>query len=499
MARKSTLLDSLSKLPKSNDRPNVLLIIADDLGKYEVSSYGAEEIETKNIDNIGVNGVRFQDAYVTAPICAPSRAAILTGKYQQRFGFETQPMEFYPTNRLEYFAGKKSNTGDWKITAKPDFPKPWMVERQGVPPEEINLAELLKSAGYKTGLIGKWHLGLGEEHIPNARGFDYQYGFYGAFSNYTPDHDTPGYVNHIHDDLSAKYQWKMGRHESAAIRENDQVVKEEDYLTFAFRDKAQSFIRNRGEDPFFLTVAFSAPHVPFQAPESYYAQFDHVKDENRRVYLSMIAALDDAVGDIMKTLDDEGILESTIVYFISDNGGASYTGATENGPLKGGKITHFEGGVNVPFFMQWKGHWPDNMIYTHPVSSLDIFATTVRACNVQLPIGHKIDGVDLSRFISGVPDGFPHDKIFWRTDHIQAIRYREWKLILSTRDGWMHLYNLETDKSEEVDLKHLNVGEKLKLQEFFDTWNESLPQDYLWPRIMDRKFIIGDSTYYFPA
>ena len=188
------------------------------LGKYEVSAYGAEDISTPSIDAIGNNGVRFQDAYVTAPICAPSRASILTGRYQQRYGFETQPMEFYPTNRLEYGLGKKSKLGDWKVVAEPDFPTPWAVERQGVPPGEINMAELFQAAGYTTALVGKWHLGHGEEHLPNHRGFDYQYGFYGAFSLYTPEQGTEGYVNVIQDDLSSRHQWNMKRNENAAIR-----------------------------------------------------------------------------------------------------------------------------------------------------------------------------------------------------------------------------------------------------------------------------------------
>jgi arylsulfatase A-like enzyme len=495
---KVDFLASLDKEGKS-DRPNVIIILADDLGKFEVSAYGAEDIQTPNIDQIGENGVRFQDAYVTAPICAPSRASILTGRYQQRYGFETQPMDFYPTNKLEYGLGKKSDLGDWQVTAAPEFPTPWMVERQGIPPNEINIAELFQASGYSTGIVGKWHLGHGEEHLPNHRGFDYQYGFYGAFSLYTPSRKTEGFVNYIQDDLSSRHQWKMGRNENAAIRENDKVVNESDYLTFAMKDKAKQFVSDRKDENFFLYLSFNAPHVPFQAPQSYYDQFAHIKDENRRVYLAMIKALDDAIGDFMEHLKKEGLEENTIVYFISDNGGASYTGATENGPLKGGKITHFEGGVNVPFMMQWKDHLPERTLFKHPVSSMDIFTTSLKACNIPLPKDTKIDGKDLMPYIKNRASGEPHEKLYWRTDHIQAIRYQKWKLLLSTRDEWMHLYNLESDKSEKIDLKDLNTVEKQMLLRFFQEWNEELPDEYLWPRIMDRKFILGDKTYYFPA
>jgi arylsulfatase A-like enzyme len=480
-------------------RPNVIIIMADDLGKYEVSAYGAEDIQTPNIDAIGTDGVRFQDAYVTAPICAPSRAAILTGRYQQRYGFETQPMDFYPTNKLEFGLGKKSDLGDWRVTADPDFPSPWMVERQGVPPNEINIAELFQASGYSTGIVGKWHLGFGEEHLPNHRGFDYQYGFYGAFSLYTPTRKTGGFVNFIQDDLSSRHQWGMGRNENAAIRENNKVVQEDNYLTFALKDKAKSFVSKNKDDNFFLYLSFNAPHVPFQAPQSYYDQFSHIKDENRRVYLAMIKALDDAIGDFMEHLKKEGLDENTIVYFISDNGGASYTGATHNGPLKGGKITHFEGGVNVPFMMRWKGHIPAGSVFNMPVSSMDIFTTSLVASGISLPKQVKIDGQDLMPYIQGTVSGQPHEKLYWRTDHIHAIRYQKWKLLLSTRDQWMHLYNLESDKSEKVDLKDLNDAEKQMLLRFFQEWNEELPKEYLWPRIMDRKFVLGDKTYYFPA
>ena len=299
--------------------------------------------------------------------------------------------------------------------------------------------------------------------------------------------------------MSAKHQWDMKRKHNSAIRENNEVVSEEDYLTFALRDKAKSFISERKDSSFFLYLSFNAPHVPFQAPQNYYDQFSHIKDKNKRVYLSMIKALDDAIGDVMNELKEQGIEENTIVYFISDNGGATYTGATENGPFKGGKFTQFEGGVNVPFMMQWKGHLPENTVYNYPVSALDIFTTSIAACDVELPNDRKWDGVNLLPFISGENTDQPHEKIYWRTDHIRAIRYQKWKLIMSTRDDWLHLYNLENDLSEEIDLSALNTEEKSKLLHFFEEWNAELPQDYLWPRIMDRKFIIGDKTYYFPT
>ena len=495
---KEAFLELSSELPDEG-APNVILIMADDLGKFDVSAYAEGEVLTPNIDAIGKNGARFEDAYVTAPICAPSRAAVLTGKYQQRYGFETQPMDFYPTNKLEFTLGKRSDLGDWVVTADKGFPKPWMIDHQGIPPDELTLSDLFKAKGYATGLVGKWHLGFGEEHLPINRGFDYQYGFYGAFSLYTPSRKTPGFVNYIQDDMSSHHQWNMGRNEQAAIRENHKVVEEKDYLTFALRDKAKKFVSSHKEDPFFLYLSFSAPHVPFQAPQDYFDQFAHISDTNKRVYYAMIKALDDAIGDFMLHLKKEGIYENTIVYFISDNGGASYTGATDNGPLKGGKITHFEGGINVPFMIQWPAKIKSGIVFKHPVSALDIFATSVASCGLNLPEGFKMDGENLLPYLNDDLRDIPHENLYWRTDHIHAIRHKNWKLILSTRDGWLHLYNLENDKSEAYDLSDLKEEERKQLLLFFDTWNKELPTDYLWPRIMDRKFVIGEHEYLFPA
>ncbi len=335
LAEKKQMLNQVRSQPVDPSRPNIVLIMADDLGKYEVSAYGATHIQTPHIDQLAAEGVLFQNAYVTAPICSPSRAAILTGKYQQRYGFETQPMESYPSNFIEYTAGKNANfLGDWKVVTNPSYPAEWEIARQGVPLPEINLAELMKAAGYKTAIIGKWHLGNGKKQIPSKRGFDYQYGFYGAFSLYTPSQKTEGYQNFIQDDFSARFQWNMKRRSTSAIRENNKVVRENEYLTFAIRDKTIDFLEQNKDTSFFLYIPFSAPHVPFQAPQKYYDTFAHVEDKNKRVYYAMIVALDDAIGAIHNKIKALGLEENTIIWFISDNGGASYTGATDNGPLK---------------------------------------------------------------------------------------------------------------------------------------------------------------------
>jgi len=481
--------------------PNIVILLADDLGKYEVSTYGADHIATPHIDQIGAEGVVFEEGYVTAPTCAPSRAGIMTGRVQNRYGFETQIMEHYPTNWVEYISGRWIvDTGEFVVKAKPSFPAEWQAHKQGVPPSEITLAHVLKKYGYATGLVGKWHLGVSRNQVPLERGFDYQFGFDGAFSLYTPERNWPHVVNHEHTSFSAQYQWGMGRRDEAAILENGKVVREEQYLTYAFRDRMKKFIEDHKEEPFFLYAAFSAPHVPFQAPIEYYCRYAHVEDDNKRVYYSMISALDDAIGEVHQSIKDAGIEENTLIFLLSDNGGASYTHATDNGPLKGGKLTQFEGGINVPFMMKWKGKVPAGMRYQHPVSSTDIFATSVAAVGGSLPGDRKYDGVDLVPYVNGQAEGVPHETLYWRADHIWAIRDGKYKLILSTRDGWAELYDLEVDKPEQINLKEQMPELYEKLREEHERWQkDELHKKPMWPRIMDKKFVLDGKEYLFPA
>ena len=481
--------------------PNVVILLADDLGKYEVSSYGADHIETPHIDQIGAEGVVFEEGYVTSPTCAPSRAGIMTGRVQNRYGFETQIMEHYPTNWVEYISGRWIvDTGEFVVKAKPSFPAVWQAHKQGVPPSEITLAEILKKYGYATGLVGKWHLGSSRKQVPLERGFDYQFGFNGAFSLYTPERNWTHVVNHEHSSFSAQYQWDVGRSEESAIIKNGKVVREEQYLTYAFRDRMKKYIEDHKDEPFFLYAAFNAPHVPFQAPVDYYCRYAHVEDDNKRVYYSMISALDDAIGEVHQTIKDAGIEENTLIFLLSDNGGASYTGATDNGPLKGGKLTQFEGGINVPFMMKWKGEVPAGMRYQHPVSSTDIFATSVAAAGGALPGDREYDGVDLLPYVNGRAGGIPHEQLYWRADHIWAIRDGKYKLILSTRDGWAELYDLEVDKPEQINLKEQMPELYERLREEHQEWqNKKLHKKPMWPRIMDKKFVLDGKEYLFPA
>ncbi len=481
--------------------PNIVYIVVDDLGKNEISAYGSEIMKTPNIDKLANQGVLFADCYVTSSVCSPSRAGLLTGRYPQRYGFETQPMERYPNNLLSYYIGKNLiNTGDFEMVTEPVYPSKKQMIKQGVPPTEMNLAEILKMRNYNTALIGKWHLGFDDELIPNNRGFDEQFGFYGAFSLYTESRKSKDMVNYIQPNFSAKHQWNTGRKKTSAIRRNDKVVKESRYLTWAFMEEAVDFMEANinKPDPFFLYLSFNAPHVPFQAPKEYYDMHADEKDENKRVYYAMIHALDDAIGSLIEKMELLGLDENTIIYFISDNGGASYTEATDNGPYKGGKLTNFEGGVNVPCIIRWKGHIDEGKVYDKPISSFDLFTTAVEAAECPLPNDRVYDGVDLLPYINGEKEGEPHEAFYWRTDHIQAMRKGDYKYILSTRDNWAEVYKISEDKYEQIDLHSTQPEILIEMRKDFNIWQQGL-QNPSWPRIMDIRFVIDGKTYLFPA
>ena len=498
---KTSFLAASERSSEHQRPPNIIVLVADDLGKYEVSAYGAEHISTPHIDQIAAEGVLFEEGYSTSPTCAPSRAGLMTGRVQNRYGFETQVMEFYPTNYIEYISGRwLVDTGEFVVKAKPSFPSEWQVHKQGVPPSEIMLPEALKALGYNTALIGKWHLGVHRKQVPLARGFDYQFGFNGAFSLYTPERNWSGVINHEHQSFSAQHQWKTGRRDQAAILRNGKEIVVEQYLTHAFRDETMQYMEDHKDEPFFIYTAFSAPHVPFQAPVDYYCLYGHVKDENKRVYYAMISALDDAIGAIHQKVKDLGIEEDTLIFVVSDNGGASYTGATDNGPLKGGKLTQFEGGINVPFVMKWTGTIPAGLRYAAPVSTTDIFATSVAAAGGTLPQDREYDGVDLLPYVTGSRPGQPHSVLYWRADHIWAIRDGNYKLILSARDGWAELYDLAIDKSESINLREQMPELYERLRQEHQRWqDEELRIEPMWPRIMDKKFVLDGNEYLFPA
>lgn len=481
--------------------PNVVIILADDLSKMDVSLYGGQHVHTPHMDAIGQSGVSFEEAYITSPICAPSRAGLLTGRYQQRFGFEIQVHERYPKNRLEYFVYDNFiATDDWQVAPLDEYAIPTfeVMQKQGLPPTEFILSEILKTRGYATACIGKWHLGYNPTAIPSNRGFDYQYGFYEAFSLYAPI-DKDSIINQKLTDFSDPFIWGKGRTGNCAIRRNGEVIQEDVYLTTKIADETIDFIQKHKEQPFFAYVPFSSPHTPFQITKDYYDQFSHIQSPKKRVYYAMIKSLDDAVGRIMETIKELGLEENTIIYFLSDNGGAEYTLAADNSPLKGGKMSNFEGGINIPFMMQWKGHLPEGKSYTNPVSALDIFATTTALADCKLPNDRTFDGVNLMPYLmdSTHKHQTPHDGLFWRSMNHKAVRKGEWKLLRDDKAKVKELYNLVNDKYEAQNLADSLPQIVKKLEEDYINWEKEMINPR-WPRVMDRAYDIDGTTYYFP-
>ncbi|MBI1288046.1 MAG: sulfatase-like hydrolase/transferase [Flavobacteriales bacterium] len=484
--------------PDSVRKPNIVIIIADDLGKTDISLYGHPPIQTPNIDSIGLKGMTFTEGYITSPICAPSRAGMLTGRYQQRFGFEYQPHDRYPKNRIEMFVYKNFiATGDWLVADQIEFPRFQDMMKNGMPPSEIMLSEILQKAGYRTGIAGKWHLGAGEHAIPINRGFDYQYGFYEAYSLYMADTSDPNIVNQHHKDFSDPFIWGKGRTGNCAIRRNDDVIDEKFYLTDRIAEEANGFVDKHKDEPFFLYVPFLAPHTPFQATKPYYDKLEHITDRNKRVYNAMIWQLDDAVGSIIGHLEELGLMENTIVFFLSDNGGATYTGATDNAPLKGGKFTNFEGGLNVPFMIRWDGHVAQGTNYGNPVISMDIFSTALELVGIDYDANRVTDGTSLLPVLVDSSTEKLHDKLCWRSGYNRAIRMGDWKLITDGMSGNHALYNVTEDKEERTNLYDSHPEIVKQLMEEHAKW-ESEMMDPKWPRVMDYRWWDGNEPYFFP-
>lgn len=429
--------------PPPARKPNVVLVVGDDLGYCDVGLYGCKNIPTPNIDSIYRDGTAFTNGYVTAPVCSPSRAGLMTGCYQQRFGFEfnTGPM-----------------MRDWQ-------------QGLGLPVNETTLADVMKKAGYATGIVGKWHLGMQTQFHPLARGFDEFFGFTFGGNLYgisgTPDLITVG-----EEEAGPK------RHPLNPIFRGRTAVEENEYLTDAFTREAVAFITRHRQEPFFMYVPYNAPHLPLQVIKKYYNRFEHIADEKKRAYAAMVSALDDGVGAILKTLRDMDLEKNTLVIFMSDNGCALYTGACSNEPLKEGKIHLFEGGIRIPFAMKWPGRIPANQRFEHAISSLDIFPTAVAAAGGNMPKDRERDGVNLLPYLTGEKKSSPHDFLFWRSGANSAARSKQWKLFKGNDRYW--LFDLSEDIREARDraADHPKVLKTMK--DALLSWNSEL-KNPLWP------------------
>lgn len=434
-------------------RPNVIVILADDLGFNDVTFNGGGvaggAVPTPSIDSIGREGVSFSSGYAGNATCSPSRAAMLTGRYATRFGFEFTPIPVQFSRVVGHDAPKDSAFkpiyhGDL-VSQVPD------VADMGLPDTEKTMATLLKADGYHTIHIGKWHLGETRRMRPNAHGFDESLGFLSGGSMFLPESD-PNVVNAKHPlDPIDKFIWAM---QPSGVRFNDsEPFATKGYMTDYFTDEAVKAIQANRNRPFFMYLAYNAPHTPLQATKADYDALPQIKSHPLRVYGAMIRSLDRNIGRVLQALKAAGIDDNTLVVFTSDNGGANYIDLAEiNKPFRGWKATFFEGGVRVPFYMRWPGVIPAGSDYAAPVSHFDIFATALAATGTAMPTDRVIDGVDLLPFVNRKRSGRPHDQLFWRSGHYRMMVSGDWKLQVTDHPRKDWLYNLKDDPYEKNNL-----------------------------------------------
>ena len=424
------------KKTSQKNHPNVIVIMTDDLGYVDVGFNGSVEIPTPNIDRIAQQGVKFTNGYTPYSVCSPSRAGFITGRYQQRFGYE---------RNAQY---------------RPNDPN------MGLPQTEKTIPEVIGQVGYTSGVIGKWHLGAHISNHPLNRGFDFFYGHLGGGHRYFPEELTIEDSYSINDEPLSYRTWIMRDHQSE---------KTDEYLTDEFSNEAVKFVEKNKEGPFFLYLAYNAPHGPLQATQKYLDRFDHIEGKKRKTYAAMVSAVDDGVGRILDRLESLEIAENTMIFFLSDNGGPEPNNASNNGPLREGKSSIYEGGNRVPFAMQWTAQIAP-MVYEYPISSLDILPTIAALTHALLPADKPLDGVNIIPFLKGEKQGRPHQTLYVRKfdNDLYSVRDGDMKLVTKKKNSVKELYNLQEDLGEENDLADAFPEEVKRLDSLRQNWDSQL-------------------------
>lgn len=425
---------TVSMSAAAETKPNVLLIVCDDVGWGEFGFQGGTDIPTPNIDSIANHGVRFRQGYVSCPVCSPSRAGLMTGRYQTRFGHE-------------------SNSG---------------MKKLGLDVRETTIADRLKTLGYATCAVGKWHLGEVAQYHPLKRGFDE---FFGTLAN----------TSYFHPLLFVD------------SRKSPDVIPVEDdqfYTTEQYGFRTADWIEKHQQEPWFVYLPFNAQHNPLEAPQSYLDRFPNISDKKRRTFAAMMSAMDDSVGRVLGKIRELGQEERTLVVFHSDNGGPSKSTTSSNLPLRGVKAQTWEGGIRVPFCIQWKGHLPAGKTFESPVIQLDLHPTILAAAGETIDADWKLDGVNLLPYLAGDAAGAPHETLYWRYGDQWAVRHGDYKLVVAEEgSGKPELYHLAEDVSEAHDLAADQKKKVKELQRLYDAWNaeQAAPNAPVEPKVKAEK------------
>ena len=429
------LLGTFSCTINEEKPPNVIVIISDDQGYADVGFHGSKEIFTPNIDRIANNGVVFSEGYVSYAVCSPSRAGLITGRYQNRFGY-TRNILLAPKDSL-----------------------------MGLPLSEQTLPDVLNNVNYNTKAIGKWHLGAHESLVPERRGFDEFFGFIIGGHRYFPEDLT------LNDLTKARRQ--MDGYVTR-IYDNGKRIDTKKYLTEELSDNAIKFIEDNSDNPFFLYLSYNAPHTPLQATERDLERNKHIEVEKRRTYAAMVSSMDDGIGLILDKLEEKKITDNTIVIFFSDNGGVEWYNFSDNGILRGIKGDFFEGGIRVPFTMQWPKKIKPGITYDKPIIALDVFATVASAASAEKYIKNDIDGVDLLPYLTGDKFGLPHEYLYWQNPDkdIDVVRDERYKYLRIKNDEY--IFDLKKDISEETNIINSSkpIYDRLKSQ--FKEWEKGM-------------------------
>jgi len=424
-----------------NRQANVVVILADDLGYGDVGVHGCRDIATPNIDRLAATGVRCSSGYAAHSFCSPMRASLMTGRYQHRFGYERN-MPYDPHNN-----------------------------HLGLPRSEKTIATRLRAAGRATGAVGKWHLGAAKPFHPLQRGFDFFYGFRGGG----------------HDYFSVDLLRPMGEGYFVPLERDGKPEVLTEYLTTSLSRSAIGFIDANRDKPFFLYVAYNAPHTPLQAPKEYLdaamrsspspkgsKKARKAGPTKRQKYVAMVRAMDDGVGEILRSLERASLRDKTLIFFLSDNGGPEPHNASDNGPLRGTKGKVFEGGIRVPFIASWPGVLPQGTVYPHPVISHDISCTALAVAGIDVAANERLDGVSLLPYLKGEEKGPPHEALYWRQENgaAWAVRSGALKLVQAGPREKPALYDLDADIGETTDLAAPRPDDVERLTALWNRWNQ---------------------------